>query len=82
MVYALKRCGRAILDQEMGISFSPGFDDQRFAVHEGGLKATVVYGPGRLALAHKSDEYITLDDLVKGTAIMAATAADLLGIAE
>lgn len=82
LVHALKRCGRAILGQEMGISFSPGFDDQRFAVHEGGLKATVVYGPGRLALAHKSDEYITLDDLVKGTAIMAATAADLLGIAE
>ena len=82
LVDVLKDCGRALQGRNMEICFSPGFDDQRFAVHEGGLEATVVYGPGRLALAHKSDEHIDLDDLVAGTAVMAATAAELLGVEE
>lgn len=82
LVDALKICGKAVLGKEMGINFSPGMDDQRFAVHEGGLGATVVYGPGRLALAHKSDEHIAIDDLVKGVEIMAAVAAELLGTEE
>ncbi len=82
LVDALKRCGKAVLGKEMGINFSPGMDDQRFVVHEGGLEAAVVYGPGRLALAHKSDEHIDVDDLVKGVKIMAAVAAELLGTEE
>lgn len=82
LVDALKTCGKAALGKEMGINFSPGMDDQRFAVHEGGLGAAVVYGPGRLALAHKSDEHIAVDDLVKGVEIMAAVAAELLGTEE
>lgn len=36
--------------------------------------------PGRLALAHTSDEHITLDDLVAGVTILAA--AELLGVRE
>jgi succinyl-diaminopimelate desuccinylase len=82
LVDALKRCGKAVLGKEMGINFSPGMDDQRFAVHEGGIGAAVVYGPGRLALAHKSDEHISLDDLVNGVEIMAAVAAEMLGTEE
>lgn len=82
LVDALKACGRAVLGRDMGVNVSPGMDDQRFAVHEGGLEATVVYGPGRLALAHTSDEHIALDDLVTGVAILAATTAELLGVRE
>lgn len=82
LVDALKVCGKAVLGREMGINFSPGMDDQRFAVREGGLGAAVVYGPGRLALAHKSDEHIAADDLVRGVEIMAAAAAKLLGTEE
>lgn len=82
LVDALKTCGKALLGKDMGINFSPGMDDQRFAVHEGGVGATVVYGPGRLLLAHKSDEHIALDDLVRGVEVMAAVTAEMLGIQE
>lgn len=41
---------------------SPGMHDQRFATREGGLQASIVYGPGRLTQAHKSDEHIAIQD--------------------
>jgi|YelNatPaOPRAMG01_1025707.scaffolds.fasta_scaffold04439_13 succinyl-diaminopimelate desuccinylase len=59
---------------------SPGTDDQRFIVNDAGINAAVVYGPGRLELAHVVDEYISVDDLINGTKVLALTTSKLLGV--
>lgn len=59
---------------------SPGTDDQRFVVHNAGIKSCIVYGPGRLKLAHTADEYITIEDLLNGVKVLALSTVKLLGI--
>lgn len=38
--------------------------------------------PGRLTLAHKSDEYASIEEMKMAAKIMALSAVDLLGLAE
>lgn len=59
---------------------SPGTDDQRFFVNNAGINSTVVYGPGRLEVAHTVNEYIDIEDLINGTKVLAIATAKLLGI--
>lgn len=40
---------------------------------------TVIFGPGTLAQAHSTDEYVEVDDLIAATKIYLRTALDLLG---
>jgi len=55
-------------------------DDNRFFIKNAGIESTVIYGPGRAALAHVVDEYIEIKDLLNGTKVLALTAAKLLGL--
>lgn len=71
---------KRVLGIEPRYNLSPGTDDQRFVVHNAGIKSCIVYGPGRLRLAHTIDEYITIEDLINGTKILALSIANLLGI--
>ncbi len=59
---------------------SPGTDDQRFVVNNAGINSVVLYGPGRLELAHTVDEHIDIDDLINGTKVLALATARLLGV--
>lgn len=61
---------------------SPGSDDQRFVVNDAGIEECIVYGPGLLDQAHVVDEYVPVSELVTATKVMAASTADLLGVAE
>ncbi len=70
--------GQDVLNREMEFSISPGSDDQRFVVNQGGLEQCIVYGPGALAHAHKSDEYICISELKQAVKIMALSAVKLL----
>lgn len=79
LVDVIKHCGRKLLGRDMQPVISPGMHDQRFVSREGGLQASVVYGPGRLTQAHKSDEHIEVQDLVDGVCVMAAVTLELLG---
>jgi succinyl-diaminopimelate desuccinylase len=45
-----------------------------------GIESTVVYGPGNMMLAHTSDEFVPIDDLVKVTKVFAISAIRYLGI--
>ena len=42
----------------------------------------MVYGPGRLTLAHKADEYAVIEEMKTAAKVMALSAVDLLGLLE
>ena len=57
---------------------SPGTYDQKHIDRIGKLKNCVAYGPGTLELAHKPDEYVSVDDMMDSVRVMARCLADLL----
>ncbi|NMP23590.1 M20 family metallopeptidase [Sulfobacillus harzensis] len=57
---------------------SAGSDDQRFVVHGANITNAVIYGPGQTSLAHQSDEYIDLDNLLRSTQVLALSLYQLL----
>ena len=61
---------------------SPRMDDQKYVVQKGKLDHCIVYGPGRLTLAHKSDEYASIEEMKTAAKILALSTVDLLGLAE
>ena len=74
--------GKTYLGKEMEFSVSPGRDDQKYVVQKGKLEKCIVYGPGRLTLAHKADEYVNIEEMKTAAKIMALSAVDLLGLEE
>lgn len=74
--------GKTYLGREMEFSVSPGMDDQKYVVQRGKLERCIVYGPGRLTLAHKADEYAVIEEMKTAAKIMALSAVDLLGLLE
>lgn len=74
--------GRTYLGKEMEFSVSPGMDDQKYVVQRGKLEQCIVYGPGRLTLAHKADEYADIEEMKTAAKIMALSAVELLGLEE
>lgn len=82
IVHTVMSAGEIFLGKEMAFSVSPGMDDQKYIVHKGGMEQCIVYGPGRLTLAHKSDEYAVIEEMKAAAKIMAFTAAQLLGVLE
>lgn len=82
LVQTFLASGRTYLGREMEFSVSPGMDDQKYVVQKGGLDRCIVYGPGRLTLAHKADEYASIEEMKTAAKIMALSAVDLLGLEE
>ena len=74
--------GKTYLGKDMGFSVSPGMDDQKYVVQKGKLEQCIVYGPGRLTLVHKADEFVNIQEMKTSAKIMALSAVDLLGLAE
>lgn len=82
LVEAFLASGRTYLGREMEFSVSPGMDDQKYVVQKGKLEKCIVYGPGRLTLAHKADEFVSIEEMKTSAKIMALSAVELLGLAE
>lgn len=57
---------------------SPGTYDQKHIDRIGKLKNCIAYGPGVLELAHKPDEWISVDDMIDSACVMAAALETLL----
>lgn len=57
---------------------SPGTYDQKHIDRIGKLKNCIAYGPGILELAHKPDEYISIDDMIDSACVMGAALELLL----
>jgi len=80
VVQVFQEAIRTVLGKEAEFVLSPGFDDQRFVVHDGGLKQCIVYGPGILTQAHVTDEYVPIEDVINSVKVMALAAVELLGV--
>ncbi len=79
LIDALKDAGKIYVGHDMSISLSPGMFDQKYIVQKGGLKSVVAYGPGRLTLAHKSNEFANIEEMKTSAKVMALAACELLG---
>jgi succinyl-diaminopimelate desuccinylase len=80
LVKAWQRQVCAVLGRDSHLLLSPGFDDQRFVVVNGGIENCILYGPGVLRLAHAPDEYVPIDDLMSAAGIMALATMDIMGM--
>ncbi len=78
LVKTFLQSGKDVLGKDMEFSVSPGMDDQKYVVQVGKLEKCVVYGPGRLILAHKADEFANIQEMLDAAKIMAISAATLL----
>ncbi len=63
----------AVLGQTPELILSPGTYDQKHIAMIGGLDNCIAYGPGRLDLAHRADEWISITDMIDSAKVMAHT---------
>ena len=82
VVNAFLDSGETYLKKPLSFSISPGSDDQKYVVKQGKIEQCIVYGPGPLTQAHKSDEYVPIEDMKNAAKIMALSAVKLLGLGE
>lgn len=55
--------------------------DMRLLVNEGGIPS-VLFGPGDVRLAHQTDEYVPIDDLILATRALALVAMRFCGVVQ
>ena len=63
-------CIKDVLGKEPGVTVAGGGGDARHLGNQGGIPA-IYYGPGSAVMAHSTDEYIELDDYIKGIKVLA-----------
>lgn len=63
---------RDVIGKEPVITQLGGGCDARHFGNQGNIPA-IVYGPGDIKMAHSTDEYISLDDYIKGIKVLAVT---------
>ncbi len=69
---------REVFETEPQLVLSPGTYDQKHFVRAAGIGDCIAYGPGRLEMAHKPNEYIDLADILDSAAVMALALERLL----
>jgi succinyl-diaminopimelate desuccinylase len=69
---------RRVIGRDPEFICSPGTYDQKHIDRVGRLKDCIAYGPGILDLAHQPDEYVSIDDMVSASKVMALSAWSLL----
>jgi succinyl-diaminopimelate desuccinylase len=77
LVAALGRAISEVRGREATLIASPGTYDQKHVTRIAGVEHCVAYGPGVLELAHQSDEWCGVGDLVDSTKVLALAALDL-----
>jgi succinyl-diaminopimelate desuccinylase len=78
--YIFRNAIQTVTGKEATVVCSPGSDDQRFVVHNAGLEACIVYGPGNIKNVHCYDEELSLEDLRIAIEVMAIGAAEIVEI--
>ena len=75
---ATREAVKRVLGREAAVVCSPGTYDQKHVDRIGRLKDCIAYGPGVLELAHKPDEWVSIDDMTDAAKVMALSALSLL----
>ncbi|MFI7612444.1 M20 family metallopeptidase [Nonomuraea terrae] len=77
VVAALAAAHRAVTGEEPVYGGVPGSTDGTVLTHWGGIPS-VVYGPGGKWIAHQSDEYVEVEEIVRCTRVFAEAARRFL----
>ncbi|MEU7001146.1 M20 family metallopeptidase [Nonomuraea sp. NPDC046570] len=78
VVAALAAAHTAVTGEQPVYGGVPGSTDGTVLTHWGGIPS-VVYGPGGKWIAHQSDEYVEVDEIVRCTRVFAEAARVFLG---
>lgn len=78
VVQTVTKAIQEVLGQDPAYVASPGSYDQKHIDRIGRLKNCIAYGPGVLELAHKPDEWISVEDMLSSTRVIAASLKQLL----
>jgi succinyl-diaminopimelate desuccinylase len=79
LIGVLDRGVQRVLGRSAGLVASPGTYDHKHVARIAGIANCVAYGPGLLELAHKPDEWCSVNDLVNATKVLALALIDLTG---
>ncbi|MEE8079785.1 MAG: acetylornithine deacetylase/succinyl-diaminopimelate desuccinylase family protein [Pseudomonadales bacterium] len=82
VVQAVEQGIKQVLQRNPEFVVSPGTYDQKHIDRIGQLHDCIAYGPGILELAHQSDEYVVIDDMLDAAKVMASASYNLLGGAQ
>jgi succinyl-diaminopimelate desuccinylase len=82
VVLAVEQSIKQVLQRNPEFVVSPGTYDQKHIDRIGQLHDCIAYGPGILDLAHQSDEYVVIDDMLDAAKVMASASYNLLGGAQ
>ncbi len=74
---SVRRAAQIITGRDPGFHGLPGTCDANYLVNEAGIP-TVIFGPGTGAAAHRPDEYVEIENLVRAAQILALAVFDLL----
>lgn len=77
LVDAARHAARVVLGREVPTAIMPGFTDGT-NWSEGGTPAIPAFGPGLLPLAHRPNEYVTVQEVVEAARIYVLTALHYL----
>ena len=75
----LKTAVERVLGRPPELVASPGTYDHKHVARIAGIEHCVAYGPGRLELAHRVDEYCEVEELVNATKVLALAVHELVG---
>ena len=79
VVRTVSRAVEEVLGRAPARVVSPGTYDQKHVDRIGRLRNCIAYGPGRLEMAHKPDEWVGVEDMVVSSKVMARSLDLLLG---
>lgn len=74
----LKAATAEVTGEEAPVDFFPGYTDTAVIAATTGNRNCMSYGPGDLFYAHKPNEFVEVDDIVRCTAVMTKLAESIL----
>ncbi len=78
LVLALREAIKSVLKKEPEITGTPGGTDRKGILGQKNLHVGVIYGPGEPETCHIANEFIKIEDLIKGVEIYKRTIKELL----
>ena len=78
VVKAVSEAVERVLGRPAETVVSPGTYDQKHIARIGKLEDCIAYGPGILDLAHQTDEFIEIGDMLQAAKVMATASYTLL----
>ena len=79
LLHQLKQCADEVTGEDTKISFFPGYTDTAVIAGTLGNRNCMSYGPGNLELAHKPDEWVAVEDIVRCEKVLKKLARTMTG---